>query len=106
MKHQFFKSIFLLSLSSLALISCDKGENVLSDNRYSGVLGAQWGCHDPKLFQDDDGTYYVYSTGWADGVQIRKSTDAQHWEKVEKSPLSADTNVLTHMAKCTGTTTF
>ncbi len=93
MKHQFFKSIFVLSLSSLALFSCSNGESALSDNRYAGVLGDQWGCHDPKLFQDDDGTYYVYSTGWADGVQIRKSKDAQSWEKIDKSPLSSDTSV-------------
>ncbi|MCR4580571.1 MAG: glycoside hydrolase family 43 protein [Treponema sp.] len=48
-------------------------------------------CHDPKLFQDDDGTYYVYSTdaamgnGGAKGLQIRKSKDLVHWESLGKS---------------------
>ena len=48
-------------------------------------------CHDPKLFQDDDGTYYVYSTdaamgnGGAKGLQIRKSEDLVHWESLPKS---------------------
>ncbi len=53
-----------------------------------------WGalnCHDPKLFQDDDGTYYVYSTDaaignkGAKGLQIRKSKDLVHWESLPKS---------------------
>lgn len=48
-------------------------------------------CHDPKLFQDDDGTYYVYSTdaamgnGGVKGLQIRKSKDLVHWESLSKS---------------------
>jgi len=48
-------------------------------------------CHDPKLFQDDDGTYYVYSTDAAmgnagvKGLQIRKSSDLVHWQCLEKS---------------------
>ena len=48
----------------------------------------EWGtlnCHDPKIWQDDDGTYYVYSTdasiGGAGrkGLQIRTSTDLVNW---------------------------
>lgn len=39
--------------------------------------------HDPALVQDDDGTWYVYSTGngtVADGnIQIRSSGDGAHW---------------------------
>jgi Beta-xylosidase len=49
---------------------------------------AKWGalnCHDPKLFQDDDGTYYVYSTDASignahkTGLQVRSSTDLVNW---------------------------
>ena len=55
-----------------------------------------WGalnCHDPKLFQDDDGTYYVYSTDAAiggagqKGLQIRTSTDLVHWQSLGKSAI-------------------
>ncbi len=50
-------------------------------------------CHDPKLFQDDDGTYYVYSTdascGYEEysGIVIRKSTDLVNWEGVGNSAI-------------------
>ena len=55
-----------------------------------------WGvvnCHDPKIFQDDDGTYYVYSTDAAiggagqKGLQIRKSTDLVNWVSLPTSAL-------------------
>lgn len=49
---------------------------------------ATWGalnCHDPDIFQDTDGTYYVFSTDasyggvWGGGIQVRKSTDLVNW---------------------------
>lgn len=55
-----------------------------------------WGplnCHDPKLFQDEDGTYYVYSTDAAiggagqKGLQIRTSKDLVHWTSLSKSAI-------------------
>ena len=49
-------------------------------SKYSNQNNDTWGCHDPKLFQDDDGTYYVYSTGWAGGVQLRSSKDLVNWK--------------------------
>lgn len=41
-------------------------------------------AHDPSLFQDDDGTYYAFSTDTfgTRGYQIRKSTDLIHWNYV------------------------
>ena len=57
---------------------------------------ANWGtlnCHDPKIFQDDDGTYYVYSTDAAiggqgqKGLQIRSSTDLVHWKSLATSAI-------------------
>ncbi len=62
-----------------------EGLKSIVTQKYSSTSTAAWGCHDPKLFQDDDGTYYVYSTGWEMGVQIRKSTDLIHWEKLSNS---------------------
>lgn len=53
-------------------------------------------CHDPKLFQDDDGTYYVYSTDAAignkgeKGLQIRKSKDLVHWESLSSSMIQGN----------------
>lgn len=55
--------------------------------KYSSASTASWGCHDPKIFQDDDGTYYVYSTGWSNGVELRSSKDCVHWTKHTNSPL-------------------
>ncbi len=52
---------------------------------------AAWGCHDPKLFQDDDGTYYVYSTGWQGGVQLRSSKDLVNWQNENFSITEWDT---------------
>ena len=54
--------------------------------KYSSASTASWGCHDPKLFQDDDGTFYVYSTGWAQGAELRSSKDLIHWTKHTNSP--------------------
>ena len=90
MKKQKY-TLLAISVSILCagLFSCDQNNSV-SDGRYADVFGAQWGCHDPKLFQDDDGTYYVYSTGWQDGIQIRKSNDLAHWEKIDTSPLASE----------------
>ena len=42
-------------------------------------------AHDPSLFEDDDGTFYCFSTDAfraPNGYQIRKSTDLIHWEYV------------------------
>lgn len=50
-------------------------------SKYANDKNDAWGCHDPKLFQDDDGTYYVYSTGWQGGVQLRSSKDLVNWKK-------------------------
>ncbi|MCR5252869.1 MAG: glycoside hydrolase family 43 protein [Treponema sp.] len=74
----------------------------LEDFVYSKYLGTdnpvqgQWGtlnCHDPKIFQDDDGTFYVYSTDASigdrgrKGLQIRKSKDLVNWECLSDSAL-------------------
>lgn len=68
-------------------------------SKYSGTdlpVQGQWGslnCHDPKIFQDDDGTYYVYSTDASiggrgrKGLQIRKSDDLVNWECLSDSAL-------------------
>ena len=54
-----------------------------------GAQGGVWDAsgdlstHDPGLARDDDGTWWVYSTGngtVADGgIQIRSSSDGKHW---------------------------
>ena len=70
-------------------------------NKYT-VLGSSSGtqslfgdvnCHDPKLFQDDDGTYYVYSTDASvgnverTGLIVRSSTDLVTWKCEANSAL-------------------
>lgn len=53
--------------------------------KYEAHASTNWRCHDPKIFQDDDGTFYVYSTGWDEGVIVRSSTDLITWTKYGNS---------------------
>ena len=87
----------VLSAASAAKSDVDKAVLTKYANAAS-FNGAQnvWGplnCHDPKIFQDDDGTYYVYSTDAAiggagqKGLQIRTSKDLVHWESLSKSAI-------------------
>ena len=64
----------------------DEGLSSRVYSKYSSATSAEWGCHDPRLFQDEDGTYYVYSTGWSAGVQTRVSKDLISWTKKSASP--------------------
>ncbi len=64
-------------------------------NQYSGtesdyaqggkMLG---GTHDPSLIEvieDGKPAYYIFSTGWGVGNEIRRSTDLIHWQYMGKS---------------------
>lgn len=59
-------------------------ENLMMDSSQWGELNS----HDPAIFKDDDGTYYVFSTdaSYGDmhktGVQVRKSADLITWQYV------------------------
>ncbi len=67
--------------------------------KYAASSQASWNCHDPRLFQDpDSGTYYVYSTGWNNGSDLRSSDDLVHWAKHGNSPLwdSRDVSLVYH----------
>ena len=88
-----------LFISSVFAAKDDVDKAVLTKYANANAFnGSQevWGplnCHDPKLFQDDDGTYYVYSTdasiGGAGqkGLQIRTSKDLVHWQSLSKSAI-------------------
>ena len=80
------------SSSSDDLASLD---SVVKNKYKSTSNSAYWGVHDPKLFQDTDGTYYCYSTGWNTGVQIRSSSDAVTWKYVKSSAFSGTSSSLT-----------
>ncbi len=55
--------------------------------KYAGSSQASWNCHDPRLFQDpDSGKFYVYSTGWNNGCDLRSSDDLIHWARHGSSP--------------------
>lgn len=85
-------------------------------NTSGGGMQSSWGalnCHDPKLFQDDDGTYYVYSTDASignvhqPGLQVRSSKDLVHWECSPKSALQNnwDKDFLSWVGQNTGSAT-
>lgn len=103
MVNKIVKKSLLITLSALMTYGLFAAPSKRDVDRYvytkysnatSGGSQAEWGalnCHDPKIFQDDDGTYYVYSTDAAiggagqKGIQIRKSTDLVHWECLPRS---------------------
>ncbi len=93
------KTGFISAMSAfiaLSMISCAFFEDETEDywankdewaaentvvSKYSSKSDDVWGCHDPKLFQDSDGTYYAYSTGWGERVELRSSKDMVTWKK-------------------------
>ena len=80
-------SALIFSCASFSFAEAAKDVDDYVYHKYSGAqtsVQGTWGalnCHDPKLFQDADGTYYVYSTDAAigdfgeKGLQIRTSKD-------------------------------
>lgn len=58
-----------------------------------GTMGKLLGtCHDPSLIEvEEDGApaYYIFSTGWDIGNEIRRSTDMLTWEYKGKSMASS-----------------
>ena len=65
-----------------------------TDSRSGQTAWKMANCHDPKLFQDDDGTYYVYATDASCGnigkvgIHIRYSTDLVNWTGLATSALA------------------
>ena len=46
------------------------------------------GCHDPSLIEVEENgapAYYIFSTGWAQGNEIRRSTDLLTWDYMGKA---------------------
>ncbi|MFA6936651.1 MAG: glycoside hydrolase family 43 protein [Treponema sp.] len=63
----------------------------------AGYTQTKWNavnCHDPKLFQDTDGTYYVYATDASCGnignvgLHVRYSTDLINWKGSSSSAIA------------------
>lgn len=82
------------SLDSISSYVTTKYANGATDSRNSDQTKWQMAnCHDPKLFQDDDGTYYVYATDASCGsigkvgIHIRYSKDLVNWTGVATSAL-------------------
>src|SRR5574344_2055740 len=106
-----------LCICAAAVTAADVDQYV--GGKYNGSTGSgqsSWGalnCHDPKLFQDDDGTYYVYSTDASignvhqPGLQVRSSKDLVHWECSPKSALQNnwDKDFLSWVGQNTGSAT-
>jgi arabinan endo-1,5-alpha-L-arabinosidase len=84
--------IIFVCLCGISLFAAGRDADSYVYTKYDGVNNtdqSSWGalnCHDPKLFQDDDGTYYVYSTDASIGnihklgLQVRTSNDLVHWK--------------------------
>jgi len=77
--------------SSLDSYVSTKYANLATEVRTSQSSWSAGNCHDPKLFQDDDGTYYVYATDAScgnvekTGLNIRYSTDLVNWTTLSYS---------------------
>lgn len=93
--HALFSTL-ALSLFLFGTVSCamdptikspvvSKYKNIASMNTSSPSSWGPLNCHDPKLFRDDDGTWYVFSTDasignvWGGGIQVRSSSDLKTW---------------------------
>lgn len=95
-------SALIFSCASFSFAEAAKDVDDYVYHKYSGAqtsVQGTWGtlnCHDPKLFQDADGTYYVYSTDAAigdfgeKGLQIRTSKDLVHWTCLSDSALQGN----------------
>lgn len=63
--------------------------NLSSANDYSrNTSKLAGGCHDPSLIEVEENgapAYYIFSTGWNQGNEIRRSTDMIHWEYTGKA---------------------
>ena len=70
-----------------------KYANLFTEVRSSQAQWKMGNSHDPKLFLDDNGTYYVYSTDAScgnienTGLNIRYSTDLVNWTTLSKSAI-------------------
>ena len=109
-KYKLSLVISLVTLGAIGLTSCTAFDapttdvsNGLDDyvnTKYSNGMAdsaasqANWkmaNCHDPKIFQDDDGTYYVYATDASTGnigytgLNVRYSKDLVNWTVSSKS---------------------
>ncbi len=65
-----------------------------TDHAQGGTLLGS--CHDPSLIEvEEDGApaYYIFSTGWATGNEIRRSTDLLTWEYMGKT-MTAQTQMV------------
>lgn len=73
--RRLFSTVALLLAAVLGTVACAAG--------VARELTGDLAVHDPALAQEEDGTWFVYSTGAgtvADGnVQIRSSEDGAHW---------------------------
>ncbi len=59
------------------------------DSQSSNMLG---GTHDPSFIEVEENgqpAYYLFSTGWAQGNEIRKSTDLIYWQYLGKATSTA-----------------
>ena len=74
-----------------------------SDYSQSGnLLG---GCHDPSLIEVEENgapAYYIFSTGWAQGNEIRRSTDLLTWQYMGKA--TGSSTILTKVEEWIGGT--
>ena len=84
------KTALLILASGLMAVSCATHTpfTKYTADTEEAYKQASWGAlntHDPKLFQDDDGTFYVYSTDASignehkRGLQVRTSKDLLTW---------------------------
>ncbi len=64
------------------------GSELLQNGGYLGRT------HDPSLIEvvdeNDQTSYYMFSTGWATGNEVRRSTDLKKWDYVGKTHTEAD----------------
>ena len=71
------KKIISLFLTSCLLTSgCFSGVTAV-ENAYAASVKSRVSVHDPSIFKDNDGTYYVFGSH----IEAAKTNDLQNWTR-------------------------
>lgn len=72
-----FKKILSTLIAVALMLSGGIQGTLLNDNASADVNKSHVSVHDPSIFKDTDGTYYVFGSH----IEAAKSTDLQNWTR-------------------------
>ncbi len=81
-----YRKILSAFLSGCVLLSCSLGSSISPENTAAAANKARVSVHDPSIFKDTDGTYYVFGSH----IEAAKTTDLQNWTRFTNGYAAAD----------------